>query len=89
MINRKFLTSMTFLIAALATENALAITDASNKVSLAPLTQDPNNVETNKGINQFNFILKATTSPQFLMAGHGSHSSHSSHSSHRSHYSGY
>lgn len=87
MNNRKFLVSMTALVAALATESALANTDTSSQVNLAVSSQSVNSVEANKGTNQFNFILK-TADSQTVMAYHGSHRSHYSHRSHRSHYSG-
>lgn len=88
MNNRKFLVSMTALVAALATESTLANTDTSSQVNLAVSSQG---LEANKGANQFNFILK-TADSQTVMAyhsSHASHASHSSHSSHNSHYSSY
>ena len=87
MNNRKFLVSMTALVAALATESTLANTDTSSQVNLAVSSQGVNSVEANKGISQFNFILK-TADSQTVMAYHRSHRSHYSHRSHRSHYSG-
>ena len=88
MNNRKFLVSMTALVAALATESTLANTDTSSQVNLAVSSQG---VEANKGISQFNFIPK-TADSQAVMAyhsSHASHASHASHSSHNSHYSSY
>ena len=88
MNNRKFLVSMTALVAALATESTLANTDTSGPANFAVSSQTLCVVEANKSVNQFNFILK-TADSQTVMAYHSSHRSHSSHSSHRSHYSSY
>jgi hypothetical protein len=91
MNNRKFLVSMTALVAALATESTLANTDTSNHVNLAASSQGLNAVESNQSVNQFNFVLKTAAPSQLLgwHSSHSSHSSHASHSSHSSHYSSY
>lgn len=91
MNNRKFLVSMTALVAALATESTLANTDTSSHVNLAVSSQGVSGAEANKGANQFNFVLKTAAPSQLLgwHSSHSSHSSHASHSSHSSHYSSY
>jgi hypothetical protein len=91
MNNRKFLVSMTALVAALAADSTLANTDTSNHVNLAVSSQGLNAVESNKSVNQFNFVLKTAAHSQLLgwHSSHSSHSSHASHSSHSSHYSSY
>ena len=88
MNNRKFLVSMTALVAALTTESSLANTETSDQENLSASSQVLSVAETNKSNNQFNFILKAADS-QTVMAYHSSHRSHSSHASHSSHYSSY
>ncbi|WP_356688369.1 His-Xaa-Ser repeat protein HxsA2 [Pseudomonas sp. Bi123] len=93
MKKRSFLVPMATLAAAVATEQASAITaheivnpntDTTNTLQSAPLSE---NLSVRGGNDLFAFVLKRGDQGQ-LMAYHSSHSSHASHRSHSSHYSG-
>lgn len=81
MKNRKFLVSMTALVAAVATQQVSAsVTNENDKLEQVVSSQS---VEVSKSQNPFEFVLKRGEVTQSMSY----HSSHSSHASHRSHYS--
>jgi uncharacterized protein YcgI (DUF1989 family) len=93
MKKRSFLVPMATLAAAVATEQASAITthevvepstDTTITFKSAPQSE---NLSVRGGNDLFAFVLKRGDQGQF-MAYHTSHSSHASHSSHSSHHSG-
>jgi hypothetical protein len=93
MKKRSFLVPMATLAAAIATEQACALTshevvepsiEANNTFKAEAQSES---LAVRGGNDLFAFILKRGDQGQ-LMAYHSSHSSHASHSSHSSHYSG-
>lgn len=93
MKKRSFLVPLATLAAAVATEQASALTtyevvepssDAKNTLKAEAHSE---NLSVRGGNDLFSFVLKRGDQGQ-MMAYHSSHSSHASHSSHRSHYSG-
>ena len=84
MSNRKFLVSMTALVAAVGSEHALANIDNLKAVNVTAVTQSSTS-STNE--NPFDFVLKRSDVAPQVLGYHSSHSSHRSHSSHSSHYS--
>jgi len=93
MKKRSFLVPLATLAAAVATEQASAITtheavepNSDTTISFKAATQSEN-ISARSGNDLFAFVLKRGDQGQ-LMAYHTSHSSHASHSSHSSHVSG-
>jgi hypothetical protein len=93
MKKRSFLVPLTTLAAAIATEQASAITthevveprtDATHTFQTDAQSE---NLLVRSGDDQFAFVLKRGDQGQ-MMAYHSSHSSHASHVSHASHTSG-
>jgi hypothetical protein len=84
MSNRKFLVSMTALVAAVGSQQASANVEDVKAGNLTALTQSAL-VSNNQ--NPFDFVLKRSDSAIQVLSYHSSHSSHSSHASHSSHYS--
>jgi hypothetical protein len=85
MKNRKFLASLTALVAVIASENSIANSPSDNNSNVADVQKS-----FNRSNNQpFDFILTNSTNQVDGFGNHRSHMSHRSHSSHQSHYSGY
>lgn len=93
MKKRSFLVPLATLAAAVATEQASALTtyEVVEPISEAKNTfqaeAQSENLSVRGGNDLFAFVLKRGDQGQ-MMAYHSSHSSHASHSSHSSHYSG-
>ncbi|WP_247255435.1 His-Xaa-Ser repeat protein HxsA2 [Pseudomonas moorei] len=93
MKKRSFLVPLATLAAAIATEQASALTShevvepSSESKNTFQTEAQSENLSVRGGSDLFAFVLKRGDQGQ-LMAYHSSHSSHASHSSHSSHYSG-
>lgn len=84
MSNRKFLVSMTALVAAVGSHQASANVEDVKANEVNALTQS---VITTNIQSPFDFVLKRSDVAAQVLGYHSSHSSHSSHASHSSHYS--
>jgi len=85
MSNRKFLVSMTALVAAVGSQQAAANVSDVKTDDLTAVTQS---VIASNNQSPFDFVLKRSDSAVQVLSYHRSHSSHSSHRSHSSHFSG-
>ena len=82
--NRKFLVSMTALVAAVGSQQASANVPDLKADAVATVMQS---VTASNNQKPFDFVLKRSESAAQVLSYHSSHSSHSSHASHSSHYS--
>lgn len=84
MKNRKFLASLTALVAVLASENSSANSPLFGNSQTHAVQNNKDEVA-----RPFDFIIRNSIKNSETIGYHNSHMSHRSHSSHQSHFSGY